>query len=289
VAEEQEVSPALIKKWIAADFKQLRLDADKTTGDVGDRLGKAKSWASQVELGRYLPGAAEMEILLDWYGKPELFPKYRALLKQAKRQKTQHAWPDSIPSWSELYLDLEAGAEKLSGWDNYVIHGIFQTEKYAENIIRSSRSWTEAEVRSRVQLRLSRQAVLTNEYPQVITRILDESALFREVGNADVMAEQLQHLIGVAEIPKITLQILPMKSRVLAGVEGSFTIVDLPEIFTDDIGTVYTETHGRGVYFEDATDVTGYRDAFTRLKAAALSPADSIELIKHAKENYDAQ
>jgi Domain of unknown function (DUF5753) len=39
--------------------------------------------------------------------------------------------------------------------------------------------------------------------------VLDEPSLFRLVGSAVVMAAQCKHLIGLAAMPRVTIQVLP--------------------------------------------------------------------------------
>ncbi len=45
--------------------------------------------------------------------------------------------------------------------------------------------------------------------PPLAFFVVDEIALYREVGSAQGMAEQMRHLTAVAAMPNVTLQVLP--------------------------------------------------------------------------------
>jgi hypothetical protein len=64
--------------------------------------------------------------------------------------------------------------------------------------------------------------------------VIDETALWRS-DSRSVMRAQIQHLLEMAELPNITLQVIPIHSGAYATVGGPFTILrfsepDLPDI-----------------------------------------------------------
>ena len=87
--------------------------------------------------------------------------------------------------------------------------------------------------------------------------VLDECALQRLVGGAEVLRAQLDHLRKMAERTNIEIQVLPNSAGAHAGIEGPFTILDYPAEFEGDPGTVYVETRVRGIYYE--TPARGHR------------------------------
>ena len=62
------------------------------------------------------------------------------------------------------------------------------------------------------------------------------------------------------------------------GPTGPFVILDFPE--ATDPTVVYVETLAGDIYLEERSDVTRYTLAFDRLRAAALHPDDSVQLIE---------
>ena len=114
-----------------------------------------------------------------------------------------------------------------------------------------------------------------------IWTILDEAAIWRQVGGAAVLREQLQRLVTAAESPNITLQVIPFSTGAHPGMPGSFIVMDFPE---PDPPIIYTENSGGGLFLEGDADVRRYRTSFQRLAAQALSPDDTMAMITEAAE-----
>ena len=76
----------------------------------------------------------------------------------------------------------------------------------------------------------------------------------------------------------MTLQILSFASGAHAGLTGPFAILDFPERTDSDVA--YTESVGGMIYLEKDREVRVCAEAFDRMRAAALSPVASVELIQ---------
>ena len=124
---------------------------------------------------------------------------------------------------------------------------------------------------------MERQARLAEDNPPTLTAVLDEAVLQRPIGSAATMCEQLLHLARAAELPSVTIQVLPFDQGQHAGLSGSFTIFRLPE---PDPAVVFLEQITRELYLETAAELRQYSDAFERLRSQALSPRQSVERIR---------
>jgi transcriptional regulator with XRE-family HTH domain len=283
VVASAQYAPSAVRRWIALELKRLRLAAGREAAEAGERLNKTAAAYRHYENNQRSPSASDIEVLLNWYGVPERTPFFRELIKAAQRGKDW--WISfatvAVPDWFELYLGLETGAARISSFD-LIIPGLLQTREYAEALYRAGeRRLTDEEIHAKVELRIARQAILarTEDVPQVWS-VLDESALRRMVGGPQVMRDQLQHLLDLAESPHVEIQVLPHRLGAHAGVEGTFTLLDYGPEFVGDPGTVYIETRVQGIYYEDSAQVTDYRRVFERLQVQAERPAASLELIK---------
>ena len=78
--------------------------------------------------------------------------------------------------------------------------------------------------------------------------------------------------------PNVTLQILAFESGAHAGLTGPFSILEFPERTDSDVA--YTESLGGMIYLEKDREVRSCAEAFDRMRAAALSPVASVELIE---------
>jgi hypothetical protein len=78
----------------------------------------------------------------------------------------------------------------------------------------------------------------------------------------------------------MTIQVLPFASGAHAGHGGPFSILEFPE--RSDAEVAYMESGAGNIYLEKDREVRSRAEAFDRLRAAALSPAESSALISDA-------
>jgi len=93
------------------------------------------------------------------------------------------------------------------------------------------------------------------------------------------MRRQLGHLLQASRWPNVTLQILSFECGAHAGLTGPFAILEFPERTDSDVA--YTESLGGMIYLEKDREVRACAEAFDRMRAAALPPAASAELIQN--------
>ena len=161
-----------------------------------------------------------------------------------------------------------------------MIHGLLQTTDYALTVLRELRPRdTEEQIRRVVDLRMQRQRLLDQDPPLEAWIILDEGAIRRSIGGAAIMRHQLEHLVKASRWPNVTLQVLAFECGAHAGLTGPFAILEFPERTDSDVA--YTESLGGMIYLEKDREVRSCAEAFDRMRAAALSPAASVELIQH--------
>ena len=126
-----------------------------------------------------------------------------------------------------------------------------------------------------VAARIAREALLTSETPLQLSVILDEAALRRPLGGADIMRAQLRHLVDRASLPNVELRVIPFAAyaeHAWACLPGPFHILHSPH----DPPLALVITRGGDLYFED---VEPFSLAFRRLTKAALTPRRSLAMI----------
>jgi transcriptional regulator with XRE-family HTH domain len=284
-------SATVRNRRLAAELRRLRESGDFTGDDVAERLGWSASKVSRLENARQAPRFADVRRLLDLYG---VDGTYREQLLQLARDAVRRGWweafSDALPEQYASYIGLEIEAEEICQWETQVIPGLLQTEAYAQSVEQRSHS-TEvippSRVDARVEARLERQSVLTREAPLRLSVVLDEALLLRRYGGAAVMAEQMRHLQELADLPNLTLQVLPLDGPHPIAT-GSFTLLQFPLVggikFHD---VVYIEHLNGCSYLEEETETYRHRLSFERLRAEALGPAESLERISRiARETW---
>jgi hypothetical protein len=158
-----------------------------------------------MENGRVSFKARDVADLLTLYGVTS--EQRRAeMLQLAQRGSTPGWWAaysDILPGWFEAYLGLEAAASLIRTFELQFVHGLFQTEDYAQAVIilghQAAPAW---EIDTRVALRMKRQDLLTSADPPQVRSVIDETTLRRPVGGPQVMRAQLHHLLETPPCPR---------------------------------------------------------------------------------------
>ncbi|WP_343069370.1 DUF5753 domain-containing protein [Streptomyces olivoverticillatus] len=175
-------------------------------------------------------------------------------------------------------MSFEAEACAVRNYESLFIPGLLQTEDYARAVIKGVLPMASArEIEQRVQARVERQVVLGKADPLNLWAIMDEAALRRTVGGPEVMHEQMQHLIAAASEPHMTLQVIPFSAGAHAGMPGSFVLMSFPDV--EDPEIIYIDSMAGDLFLEAEADVRRYGAIFDNLRAVALSPDDTSNLI----------
>ena len=91
------------------------------------------------------------------------------------------------------------------------------------------------------------------------------------------MRSQLHHLMRLAELPHINMQVLPISVGEHPAMSGPFTILNFREVTDPDV--VYLDTQVGGLYLEKDNEVCDYRLIFDKLRMLATDPEDTIGFI----------
>ena len=102
--------------------------------------------------------------------------------------------------------------------------------------------------------------------------------LYRSIGDTAAMREQLTHLVNLAQLPTVTIQVLPMATGPHAGINGTFIMFEFPDL-TGNPTVAYTDGMIQGDYYERPEQLRRYRNALTHLHIAAAKPAESTAMI----------
>jgi hypothetical protein len=183
------------------------------------------------------------------------------------------------------YIGLEAEASQMLTYQ-HVVPGLFQTERYAEAINRATMigltamiGLTEDALEQRLEVRMTRQRILTRSAPLEVRALLDEAAIRRLVGGPQVMREQLVRLLEVAEFPHVIVQVIPFSAGGHFGtLVGPFVILNYSHSADPDI--VYVEG-STDPYPDREGEIERYGVMFDHMRAAALSVAATQALIRN--------
>ncbi|MEU6867258.1 DUF5753 domain-containing protein, partial [Streptomyces sp. NPDC046876] len=151
----------------------------------------------------------------------------------------------------------------------------------------SSDSWTHPDqIEEMVETRTKRQARLQGDQPLEFHAVLWEAALRQQVGGPDVMRRQLEHLVEMARLPHVHVQVLPFRVGAHHAVSGAFNILSFAEPGALEVG--YTESIASTVWAEGAEANEAYSRAFDRVTRLSLAPRDSVNLIEAISKGFQA-
>jgi hypothetical protein len=208
----------------------------------------------------------------------------RDLARAGRQRGRWSGYRAAIPDWFRAYVDLEADASEIRWYQPEVVPGILQTERYirAMNATGHPRI-TDEEINKQVEVRLERQGIL-DQPDTTLYFILSESALRRNVGDAEIMHEQLAHLAEAAERPNVELQVLPFDAQTFGAAWLAFTILRFDHNAASDV--VYLEYWTDADYLDRPDDVQAYTTLWNRLQAAAMGQVESRHLIFRIADEF---
>jgi transcriptional regulator with XRE-family HTH domain len=274
-------SPVVRRRRLGLELRALREAIGLSGEDVAGQLNWSTSKLSRMEVGRNPPSPADLAKLLDLYGVTDSTRRdeLAVLLREAKRKGWWQVYSD-IP-YSTL-IGLEAEAVSMLTYQQ-VVHGLFQTEAYARAIIVGTDPSIDPEtLDQRVEVRMTRQAVLTRDRSMEVRAVLDETCIRRLVGGREVMHRQLERLLQLAERPNVIMQVLPFEVGAHPGTMlGPFDILAFEH--AADPGVVYVESDS-DPYPDREGDLQRYTAAFDHLRSMALSVPQTNDLLRQALE-----
>ena len=136
--------------------------------------------------------------------------------------------------------------------------------------------WPGESVQHTVEARIQRQDILARPKPPMLWYVMHEGMLRHVIGDPEIMGEQVGKLIKAAEAPRIVIQVLPFTAHEHAGTEGPIWIYER----VGGSMVAYTECYGGGRLIEGQDEVADLTKVMGMLRAAALSPKDSLHLMR---------
>jgi transcriptional regulator with XRE-family HTH domain len=289
VSEDNEwVVTATVRRWqLTETLRQLREQHGWTMEETVARLertgGKwSTSKISRIENRQQGVKSFDVERMLDAYEVTD--PNTREwVLGLSARAGERGYWlaiRKDLPEDFQQLLHVEATLLAVRQVEMIVVPGLLQTPDYTRVLVNKVNPGLDYEVAERrVLARMARQRILHRPKPLQYHVILDEGVLTRPVGSPSVMRGQLARLVDAAESAHIVIQVLPSALGASPAVEGSFSINSLPEPIPD-FG--YAESPGGAMYIEDRAHVRGLVEKWGNLTGLALSPAESLDVLKAA-------
>ncbi|MFJ8075374.1 helix-turn-helix domain-containing protein [Streptomyces sp. NPDC096176] len=279
------VNPTVRRRRLGQELRRLRELKGMTAEEVAERLLVSQSKISRLENGRRSISQRDVRDLCGVYEVEDhrIVDSLMQMAKDSRQQGWWHAFGD-IPY--SVYIGLETDAASLRVYEPQVVPGLLQTRQYAEALIAGALPESGAtDVEKRVSVRLRRQErIRDTEHPLRLWVVIDEAALRRQVGDKQLMREQLEHLVELSQQPHVTVQVLPFEMGAHPGINGQYAILEFPD--ASDSSVVYIEGVTSDLYLEKANDVQKYSVMYEHLRAQALNVDQTRQFIAEIAKMY---
>jgi hypothetical protein len=240
---------------------------------------------SRLETGHRGANARDINDLCDLYGLDD--EQRRRLLELASEGK-QRAWWQPLGLPYSTYVGLESEAVSISDFGLGIIPGLLQTADYARAIVSAAvPKWVPEIVEQRLQGRMARQQLLHAENAPLFEAVVDESVLHRVVGSRAVMQAQLGRLLELAELPNVTVQVIPYDAGALPAGNNKFIILRFGSPTVKDV--IYIEGLTGDLYLDEPSDVETYNTTFRTLVQLAAPPNETYEIIEAMIPTYSGR
>lgn len=281
--DRPEPAPTLLKMLVGVQLAGFREDAGLAQDQAARSVGFSAAKLSRIESGkgRRPPTESDVRALLELYGTDDY--EASVLVKLLQRAGEPGWWQRYdkrlMPEWFDRLVGLQEAAATIRTFEIQYVPGLLQTAAYTRAVVeRGLPNASAGEVQRRVELRMRRAELLMREGAPQLWAVIDESVLLRVLGSAEVMREQLAHLMRMAERSNVTVQIVPLSvtnasAPAIPVTYLRFGGLDLPDV-------VYLEHIRSANFLEDLDETEEYRIALDRLADEALRPRESLDLLR---------
>jgi transcriptional regulator with XRE-family HTH domain len=272
--------PTPRSRRLGREIRKLREARGWTLDQAGEVVGCSGSRIGRIETGDIKPRPRDVLEILVAYKEPLEDEPGQTIMEMTRELKDSGWWQrlDMLPTRYRTYIAYESEATDLRNFEPLLVPGLLQTEDYARAVIATGQETETKLIEERVRARLTRQEILTRkERPLRLHAILSESALCIKVGGLDVLNEQLAHLLKVATLPNVTIQVLTFEAGAHLAIHGGFAILGFEK---GEPALGYQETFAGELFLESIPEIRKLNTVFDHSATLALSPAESAKLIK---------
>jgi hypothetical protein len=282
---DDNASPLLLRRRLRTDLLAARQDSGLTQQQVAEAMDWSLSKMNRIEKAKSGISTNDLKALLRHYRitDQERVEQLLALARGAKQSPWWQGYSDVAPDGLLELMNYESASSAVSQWETAFVPGILQTEEYASAVLQVFYDEKSDEgVQRLVELRTKRIELLTRENAPKFTFVLDESAVRRPVGSHSVMRRQFQHLVNVAELRNVRIQVVPFEAGIHRGMAGAFEVVQFED--TPDENIVFLEGQ-RDFISEDPAETRNYIEIFGHITDMAFDQENSLKLLTEAPGN----
>jgi len=279
---EDSASPLMLRRRLRTEIRTARLKKGFTQEQVAKDMDWSLSKMNRIEKAKSGISINDLKALLSLYGIEERTEELVDLARAARQSPWWSSYRDIAPPSLLELIDYESAASAVSQFETIFVPGILQTEEYASSVLQvfyDEKSAPE-KVAALVDLRTRRRDLVNSENAPKFSFVLDESVLHRLVGSPVITSRQFMHLVDVAKLPNVTIQVVPFTAGMHPAMKEPFEVVQFED--TPDENIVFLEGPRSDIISDDPKETQSYLEAFERITEISLGPSDSLDRLRRA-------
>jgi transcriptional regulator with XRE-family HTH domain len=265
------------REAVAAQLREIRQDAGLSGRELAVRCGWSESKSSRIENARTPPSQEDIRAWCRTCGADELAEDLIAAQRAADSMYVQWGRRErtGLRRLQESYVPLWERTRHFRFYYSDVIPGLLQTPPYAKALLSAITEFRGIpdDVEAAVRARTARTSVL-REGDRRFAFLLEEAVLRFRIGSAEVMADQLRHLLFVMSLPSVSVGVIPF------GVVRTMWPVETFDLLDDQM--VQIELLTAAVNNPMPGEIADYVKAFAELSQLAVFGAGARRLISSA-------
>jgi len=252
------------KEALGNRLRDLRKDAGFTGRQLAERAGWQGSKISKIEYGRQTPTDEDIRSWCHLTGTGDQVDDLIATVRDIETMYVE--WRRKLRTGTRRRQDVSVVIEaetKLFRWfEPILIPGILHTAEYASAVMSRVIDFYEIpdDLDAGVSSRMERQQILYKGDHRIHI-IIGEQALKTSVGGADVMIGQLDRLLAVTSLPRVSFGIIQERAAYL---------VPSNQFIMFDDRMVHVETVSAELTISQPREIALYAKAFDRLRQLAV-------------------
>ncbi|MFE9019831.1 helix-turn-helix domain-containing protein [Streptomyces sp. NPDC007808] len=254
---------------VATVGRQLKLRREAVgmrAATFGEAVGYGEDMVYKIEAGKRIPRPEYLDMADEVLGAGGLLSAMKEDVKKVR-------YPKKVRDLAEL----EAKAVELLSYGNHNLHGLLQTEEHARSLLMTRRPVApEDQLEQAVAARMARKAIYDRAPAPELSFVLEETTLRRPVGGKMVWRRQLEHLLDVAQLRNVEIQVMPMDRWDHPGTGGRIQVLKFGD--GTAVGRMDDEFNGRPVHDPRQLRVLELR--YGIIRAEALTARESLAFIE---------
>jgi transcriptional regulator with XRE-family HTH domain len=257
-------------------LREIRKDAGLTGRALADTIGWHFTKVSRVENGGQTPSEQGIRAWCVACGAedqiPDLVASVRAIesmymeWRRQTRAGMKRLMLSSVPLYERTRL--------FRIYEHNIVPGLFQTAEYSAAMLSYFIDFLQApnDLEAAVAARMERQRIIYSGNRRFVV-VIEEHALLKRVGSPGTTAGQLDRLLAVMSLPRVSLGIIPLSER------NAFPSVGF---WMYDDALVGIETPTASIEVTQPREIAMYAKMFEQLKASALYGQPARDLVNSA-------